>query len=256
MPSARHIQIDEPLSVQAEEGRTDLHPLLRDIHATNTSNLSTLHSRGEVVFHEGEPARGVYILRTGRATVSISSSEGRLVILRVAQSGDVLGLNSTLRNSPYETTVKTLEPCRTDFISNVQLLRLMERSQAGTQAILKILGRELAELTERAKSLLLPQTASGRLAKLLLELGRENVREPAAPRIDKVFTQEEIAQMICSSRETVTRLLAVLSRRHIIEITSDSILICDRAALETMAGELSKSQNNVTVVTSNDSSKP
>ena len=232
MPSARQIQIDGPLTVQAEEGRTDLHALLHDTHARN---LSSLHGRGEVVFHEGEPARGVYILRTGRATVSISSSEGRLVILRIAQSGDVLGLNSTLRNSPYETTVKTLEPSRTDFISYVQLIHLMERSQAGTQAILKILGRELAELTERAKSLLLPQTASGRLAKLLLELGRENVREPAAPRIDKVFTHEEIAQMICSSRETVTRLLAILSRRRIIEITSDSILIRDYAALEKMA---------------------
>ncbi len=54
-------------------------------------------------------------------------------------------------------------------------------------------------------------------------------------RIDKVFTHEEIAQMICSSRETVTRLLATLSRRQIIRITSDSILIRDRAALETMA---------------------
>jgi CRP/FNR family transcriptional regulator len=53
-------------------------------------------------------------------------------------------------------------------------------------------------------------------------------------RIDKVFTQEELAQMIGSSRETVTRLLATLSRRQIIQITTDSILIRDRDALETM----------------------
>src|SRR5829696_1681366 len=207
MPTAQQKETEEPAGSAMNRPGADFRLLLQAIHSSNISNLSLVHPSGKVLFAEGEPGRGVYILRTGRATVSISSSEGRLVILRIAQSGDVLGLNSTLRNSPYDTTVKTLEPCRTDFISYVQLVRLMERSQAGTQAILKILGRELAELTERAKSLLLPQTASGRLAKLLLELGRENVREPAAPRIDKVFTQEEIAQMICSSRETVTRLL-------------------------------------------------
>jgi CRP/FNR family transcriptional regulator len=77
--------------------------------------------------------------------------------------------------------------------------------------------------------LLLPQTADARLAKLLLEWSED------APQITKSFTHEEIAQMICSSRETVTRLLANLNRRRIIGVTSDSILISDRAALQKIA---------------------
>jgi CRP-like cAMP-binding protein len=70
--------------------------------------------------------------------------------------------------------------------------------------------------------------ASARLANLLLECSRESTR------IEKVFTQEEIAQMICSSRETVTRLLTMLRKRNIIQITSDSVVIRDRRALENM----------------------
>ncbi len=66
------------------------------------------------------------------------------------------------------------------------------------------------------------------MANLLLECGRESKR------IEKVFTQEDIAQMIGSSRETVTRLLTALRRRNIIQITSDSVLIRDRRALENM----------------------
>jgi CRP/FNR family transcriptional regulator len=182
-----------------------------------------------VLFAEGEPARGVYILRTGRAAVSISSSEGRVITLRIAQPGDVLGLNAVLRGSTYETTVKTLEPCRTDFVSPAELFELIATSQEGSQAVLKILSHELTELTQRTRSLLLPQTASARLAKLLLEWSG------TSERIDRVFTHEEIAQMICSSRETVTRLLASLNRRKVIRITSDSILINDRAAFERMA---------------------
>jgi len=236
MPSARHIEIDEPLEVQTDERRADLQSLLREIHASHISNLNSLHPHGKVLFAESEPSRGVYILRTGRATVSISSSEGRIVILRIAQAGDVLGLNAVLQSSPYDSTVKTLEPSRTVFISSEELRKLMQRSQPTMHAISMILSRELTELTDRAKSLLLPQTVSARLAKLLLEwCNGSELNGSRAVRIDRVFTQEEIARMICSSRETVTRLLAILSRRRIIGITSDSILITDRSALEAMA---------------------
>ncbi|HSE15514.1 MAG TPA: Crp/Fnr family transcriptional regulator [Pyrinomonadaceae bacterium] len=200
------------------------------------SNLSLLHPRGKVLFAEGEPARGVFVLRSGKAAVSISSSEGRLVILRLAQAGDVLGLNAVLRNSPHETTVKTLGSCRTDYISRDQLLELMHKSKLAADAVVKILSYELTELTNRTRLLLLPQTALGRLAKLLLEWSKETATNGSqAGRIDRDFTQEEIAQMICSSRETVTRLLARLSRRQLIRMNSDSILICDHAALETIA---------------------
>jgi len=142
-------------------------------------------------------------------------------MLRMAQAGDVLGLNSVLRNGSYDTTVKALEPCRTAFIPRAQLLELMEQSEAGARAILKILSRELTELTDRSKLVLLPQTVSGRLAKLLLEGS-----------LDKVLTHEQTAQMICTSRETVTRLLATLSKQQVIRVTSGSILILDRLALE------------------------
>ena len=228
MPSAQQIEIDGPAGLAMNQAGVDFPSFLQVIHAANVSNLSLLHPRGKVLFAEGEPARGVHVLRTGRATVSISSSEGRVVILRLAQAGDVLGLNSVLQNTVYETTVKALEPCRTDFVSHAELIELMRKSQTATQAIIKILSRELAELTNRARSLVLPQTASAKLARLLIELSKENS-------LDKFFTHEEFAQMICSSRETVTRLLANLDKRQIIRVTSGTILICDRAALQTIA---------------------
>ena len=157
-------------------------------------------------------------------------------MLRTVQAGDVLGLNSVLRNLPYEATVKAIEPCRTDFISRNELLEFIQQSEAGAQAVLKVLSQELTELTDRVKLLLLPQTVNGRLAKLLLEWSRSNGSDSAgAARLNRVFTHEEMAQMICSSRETVTRLLAIFGRRGIIRVTTDSILISDRLALEKIA---------------------
>ena len=206
----------------------DLRSLLTQVCASNIMNQPRFHNRGIVLFAEGEPPRGVYILRTGSAAVSVSSSEGRVVTLRVAHAGEVLGLNCVLSNSFYDTTVKTLAPCCVEFVSRGQLIKFSEKSQASANVLLSLLSRELTQLTERTRSLLLPQTATARLANLLLECSRGSTR------IEKVFTQEDIAQMIGSSRETVTRLLTEFRRRNVIQITSDSVLIRDRTALENM----------------------
>jgi CRP/FNR family transcriptional regulator len=236
MPSANQVEIEEPSKLLTHGLGAALHSLLLEIQGLNVSRLTTLHGRGKILFAEGEPIRGVYLLRTGRASISISSSEGRVVILRLAKAGDVLGLNSVLSNASYDTTVRTLEPCRTIFISRADLLDLMQRSESGANVILKIVSHELTQLTERARLLLLPQTVGAKLARLLLDWSKtpEADRSPTV-RIDRVFTQEEIGQMICSSRETVTRLLAALSKRQIIHMNSDRVLIRDRAALEAMA---------------------
>jgi CRP/FNR family transcriptional regulator len=209
---------------------------LHEIYASHISHQNSVHPQGEVLFVEGEAARGIYILRSGSTTSSISSHEGRVVILRIALAGDVLGLNSVLRNSSYDTTVKTIEPCHTDFISREDFLKLMDRSKPATCAILQILSHELMELADRTTSLLLPKTAVARLAQLLLEWCEGSELDNShIVLLSKNFTQEEIGQMICSSRETVTRLLAMLTRRQIVQITADRIVIQDRPALQELA---------------------
>ena len=236
MPSAQQKETGEPLLISTDRKRTDLNSLLHAVGVSNVGHLTSMHGREKVLFAEGEPARGIYILRAGRATISMSSSEGRVAILRTAQPGDVLGLNSVLQNGEYDTTLKTLEPCRTDFISRAHLIELMEKSHAGTHAVLNLLSRELNEFSDRARSLLLLQTAAARMAGLLLEwCNKVDFDSSGVARIDKFFTHEQLAQMICTSRETVTRLLASLSRRNIIKITPDSILIRNFVALEQMA---------------------
>ena len=219
MPSAQQKKFDEPLVVTVPH-QEELQSLLNELRASNVSNLNSVHGRGAILFAEGEPARGAYMLRTGRATVSISSSEGRVVTLHIAEAGDVLGLNSVLQNGSYDATVKALELCRTDFIPRAQLIELLEQSETGARAMVTILSRERPELPDRASLGVLAQTVGGRLARLLLEGA-----------LDKVLTHEQMAQVICSSRETVTRLLAILSKQQVIRVTSDSILILDRLDL-------------------------
>ena len=174
MPSAQFIEVEQPTAATKDPRRAEVRSLLQALHASNINNLSSLHPRGTILFAEGERPRGIYILRAGRAAVSLSSREGRVVMLRMAQPGDVLGLNPVLRNREYDVTVKSLAPCRTNFVSRTHLIEVMEKSHIATQTILKILSREQAEVTDRVRSLLLQQTARARLAQLLFEWSDNN----------------------------------------------------------------------------------
>jgi CRP/FNR family transcriptional regulator, cyclic AMP receptor protein len=229
-------RIDHREDKENQTGPT-LYALLRQ---GKVARVSCLHPRGRVLFAEGDPPKGVFILRAGIVSISASSRDGRIVILRTARPGDIVGLNSVLRNCGHDTTVKTISACHTEFILRSELLQLLERDLTAAQIIARALSQELTELTHRAKTLLLAESVNARLARLLLEWARPNDSDPLQPMIcDRLFTHEEIAQMLCSSRETVTRLLATLNRRRIVRSTADSILICDLLALQEIASKSS-----------------
>src|SRR6266480_1298596 len=92
---------------------------------------------------------------------------------------------------------------------------------------------KLTQLVEHTRLLFLSQSASEKLARLLVrwcdELGK---RTPQGIRITSGLTHEEIGQMICASRETVTRVLGELKRKHIVNLVGNSIFVRNRKALE------------------------
>src|SRR5437763_1688809 len=102
---------------------------LRAIPGIDRISRSRIYQRGAVVFHEGNIARGVYVLSSGRAKVSISSAEGKKLIIRIAKAGDVLGLYAGLTGRPFEATVEVVDGGRVCFISRTDLFKLMGRQQ-------------------------------------------------------------------------------------------------------------------------------
>jgi CRP/FNR family cyclic AMP-dependent transcriptional regulator len=216
--------------------QSPFHSLLKEVHAAKPIIVSRLHPRGSLLFSEGQPARGVYVLRAGRAKVSISSSAGKVLLLKIARAGDLLGLNSTLGDSCYEATVQALDSCLTDFISQADFMDLLNRSNEARIAVSAALSKELTETSERVRQLFLPRSTREKLARLLIkwcdELGDAG---PNEIRINSGLTQEEIAQMICSTRETVTRLFAEFKRKRILTLADNSIIVRNRKALEMLA---------------------
>ncbi len=208
---------------------------LRAIPGIDRVSRSRIYPRGAVVFHEGHTARGIYVLSSGRAKVSISSADGKKIIIRVATGGDVLGLYAGMTGRPFEATAEMIEGGRVDFIPKEDLLSLLGQQTFGMDLV-EMFSRQFSDFVDHTRMLALSETALEKLARLILRWGRDfGERTSEGVQVRIALTQEEIAQIIGASRETVTRLFSVLKRDQIIRVKRDALWIRDSDALASLA---------------------
>ena len=191
--------------------------------------------RGEALFVEGEESRHVFIICSGRVKLSVSSREGRTAILRIAGPGEVLGISAAMSGTPHETTAETVELCRVKAIRVSDFLRFLQNYPEASAEATSCLLREYRVVLNNVCRLALPNTVAGRLATLLLEW-LDNRRATAGDRRFIVaLTQEEIASMTNTSRETVSRVLHQFQQDKLISIKGASVTILQPRALESLA---------------------
>jgi CRP/FNR family transcriptional regulator, cyclic AMP receptor protein len=199
------------------------------------SHKSTLPV-GAVLFVEGQNPRGVFIICSGRVNLSTTSREGKILILKTAEPGEVLGLSAAISGAGYETTAETATPCQLNFVDRQHMLELMQaHPEIGIQTA-QFLSRDFQSAYRDIRDLVLTRSSAGKLARLLLSQSPPQSLESAAEvRIGSSMTHEEMAQRIGSSRETVTRLLSDLKKRQLIRLDGSTLVIPDRTALEALA---------------------
>ena len=144
--------------------------------------------------------RAVYVLSSGRAKVSISSADGRKLIIRIARPGDVLGLYAGLTGRTFEATAEMVEGGRVDFISRSDLLSLMWENHTLHDDLVEMFSRQFSEFVDNTRMLLLSESALEKLARLIVKWGRDfGERTSDGIRVKLLLTQEEIAQIIGAS---------------------------------------------------------
>lgn len=205
---------------------------LQDLAAIS---YSTVYPEGSVLFVEGQMPRGVYILCRGKAKLSMVSKEGKTLILRISEPGDVLGLSSCLLSQPYQGTVETLTPCQVNFIRGEDFLRYIRTHANAMFRVAEFLSREYHSACHEIGSLGLAHSAAEKMARLLLDWKETRANGSGSTILKLTLTHEEMAQMIGSSRETVTRMLARFRASNYIEVHGSTLLIRDRAALQEIA---------------------
>lgn len=231
-----HIERDDS---HGENGEAPMLPCLSPLHAiAGFERVSRREHfpKGAILLAEGHTARGVYVLCAGRVKLSITSAEGKTSIVRIARPGALLGIHATLAGHPYEATAETLAPCQVDFIPRKDLFLLLERQKSSGLDLAVAISKEFTEFVEHTRVLLLAVSAAEKLARLILRL-EDQFGEPTKTgiRLQTLLTQEEIAQMIGTSRETVTRVFSNFRRRQMVSFANNAIYVNNRKGLESVA---------------------
>jgi CRP/FNR family transcriptional regulator len=201
-----------------------------------TVKSTATYPAGAILFLEKQDPRGIFVLCQGEVKLSISSSGGKTLILRIAKPGEILGLMAVMSGSSYEVTAETLHPCQVAFIRRDDFLKFLARHPEVYLAVVKQLSSLYQGACEQLRTVGLSASAPEKLARVLLDWSTTGKETKQGTQIKVPLTHEEIAEFIGTTRETVTRTLSDFKTRQLVALQGSTMMISNRAALETISG--------------------
>ena len=190
------------------------------------------YPRNSVILFEDDPGDSLYIVSTGQVKVVLIGEDGREVILSVLNDGDFFGEMSLIDDEPRSAHVIAMKDSRLLVLRRDDFQQQINQHPSIAVKLLKVLVQRLRRADAKIGGLVLLDV-NGRVAKLLLDLADEG----GGPKITRKLTHHTIAQMIGSSRETVSRAMRELSDRGLVDVTRREITIKNRDGLAALAGD-------------------
>lgn len=185
----------------------------------------------ETILLVGEPCRGFYVLRKGRARIFRSGPDGREQILRLLAPGDSFGEVPVFDGGANPASVEAMEASEALFISTAVFLEVIVRNPVVAMSLLRHFARRLRSMTELVEQISL-QTVQNRIARYLYFTAREEgVETPAGVVVQRSITQQDLAALVGSVREVVSRTLKVMEDDGLVEVRRKEFLVRDLDAL-------------------------
>lgn len=204
-------------------------PALAGLDAISSS---ATYPKDAILFVEGQEPRGVFILCNGRVKLSAGSADGKSLIVRMAEAGEVVGLPGVISGKPYELTAEALEPLQSNFIPRDAFLQFLREHGEAALRVAEILSEIYHTTLLEVRYLGLCGSTAEKLARFLLDLPATQTPNAGQVRATLTLTHKEIAEMIGTSRETVTRMFTHFKRERLVEVHGSTLVIVDKAGLE------------------------
>ncbi len=201
-----------------------------------SSTMGTVRlNKGEVLFHEGDTGDRLYVVVSGKVKLGRSGSAGRENLLAVLGPGQMFGELSLFDPGPRSTTATAVTSCEIRTLEHDELMGWL----AGRPEVARGMLGQLAARLRRANDVVADLVFSdvpGRVAKQLLELAqRFGDKRDDGVHVHHDLTQEELAQLVGASRETVNKALADFAARGWIRLEPRSVTILDVERVERRA---------------------
>src|SRR5215213_2894670 len=178
--------------------------------------VTNSYAKGARLFVEGQPSNGIYMLCQGRVKLSMGSRDGKVIILHIAEAGEVIGLGATVSDSIHIATAEALESCQVNFVGNKDFLRFLSQNAEAGLSVVKQLSENYQTACLLICALGLSATVADKLATLFVGWCKASCGDKDGIHLKISYTHEDMAQMVGTSRETVTRLLKNFKDRKLI----------------------------------------
>ncbi len=196
-------------------------------------SIEKSYKKGEIIILQDTSVEGLYILVSGRLRISRSSEDGRVKVLAILSPGDIIGEMSLLDDESASATVETMEDSRLILIRKEDFQAMLLRYPLVTIEIARILGRRLRSADKEIEELAF-YSVKNRLIEALIDLAnRHSERTSSGIRVSLRITHQDLADMVGSSRETITRIMNLLERDQLIVNEGGYIVIKDINRLKT-----------------------
>jgi CRP/FNR family cyclic AMP-dependent transcriptional regulator len=183
--------------------------------------------RAHVIFNEGEPGDRLYIVASGKVKIGRRSADGRENLLAVFGPSDMFGELSIFDPGPRTSTATTVTEVRAMTMDRSALREWITKRPDIAEQLLRVIARRLRRTNNMLADLIFTDVP-GRVAKALLQLAqRFGAQEAGMLRVTHDLTQEEIAQLVGASRETVNKALADFAHRGWLRLEGKSVLILE-----------------------------
>lgn len=187
--------------------------------------------RGQTLFSEGMKASGFYGIVSGKIKVYKMSLEGKEQILHIFGEGEFFGEVPVFAGGSYPAHAETLEESRLLFFPRAEFTELIKKEPSLAMNMLAVLSRRLRQFTHLIEDLSLKEVP-GRLAAYLLYMSDRNGQ---ADRLELDITKGQLASLLGTIPETLSRILGKLSQQDYIRVDGRKIELCNREALESLA---------------------
>ena len=209
----------------------------RELNSVAAVAKTRRYAKDDVVFHADESGDVFCLIKEGKVKVTMISPEGKEIILSMMGAGDFFGEMALLDNEPRSATVIATETLELVTIWRSDFLQILSENFSITKKVLAELSRRLRSASNRIESLA-TMDVYGRLARFLLDLARQNgkVLENGYVAVTRP-THQSIANMIGTSRETVSRLIHDLMKQNLL-LSEGKMIYLRKTALDQFRAEM------------------
>jgi CRP-like cAMP-binding protein len=184
-------------------------------------------AKGSILFKEGDDGEHLYVIIDGKLKLGTSSGDGRENLLSILGPGEMFGELSLFDPGPRTSTATAVTDAKLLSLSHEKVIPWLKQNPEVSLQLLTRLSQRLRRTNEAVGDLVFSDVP-GRVAKALIDLGdRFGKTTPEGLLVNHDLTQEELAQLVGASRETVNKALADFAGRGWLKLDGRSVLITD-----------------------------